>query len=377
MMKSIKDIPWECGKGWWPLIEKVAAAIDSFNAAHPETPVEVSQIKQKFGGLRIYHYNAPEDIRLLIDNAVTASWHTCEKCGSTTGVTTNLESYNLTLCPVCRKEIRPRVITKRKSTIHRKKMDTSRMKNLTPIGISTGFNSLDEAIVGWKNSELIVIGSRPSVGKTMFGLNVALNAAVRCRIPIAYFSLEMKSDYLLRRIMIREAELNVEDIEWARMEKAIAALKDSPFYIDDTPCLTVNSFKDKAKELVADNDVKLIFIDYLQLMRGPQEYLGKRVEEIDYIVRTLKETAKELDIPIIVLSQMNRVIRTQTGSHNKPQVRDLCESSSIEGHADLILLIDRPSEEETADIIIAKNRNGALRTIPMRFIRESLKFEEG
>ena len=251
------------------------------------------------------------------------------------------------------------------------------MTHLIPEAISTGFNRLDEAIVGWKNSELIIIGSRPSVGKTMFGLNVALNAAVKQSIPVAFFSLEMKSDYLLRRIMIREAELNVDSIEWARMEKAIAALKDSPFYIDDTPCLTVNSFKDKAKELVADKDVKLIFIDYLQLMRGPQEYLAKRVDEIDYIVRTLKETAKELDIPIIVLSQMNRVIRTQTGSHNKPQVRDLCESSSIEGHADLILLIDRPSEEETADIIIAKNRNGALRTIPMRFIRESLKFEEG
>ena len=108
MMKSIKDIPWECGKGWWPLIEKVAAAIDSFNANHPESPVEVSQIKQKFGGLRIYHHNTPEDLRQLIDEAVAASWHTCEKCGSTTDITTNLEGYRLTLCPECRKEIKPR-----------------------------------------------------------------------------------------------------------------------------------------------------------------------------------------------------------------------------------------------------------------------------
>lgn len=114
MMKSIKEMPWECGKGWWPLIEKVAAAIDSFNADHPVIPVEVSQIKQKFGGLRIYHYNAPEDLRQLINEAIAASWHTCEKCGSTTGVTTNLEGYRLTLCPDCRKEIKPRVITKRR-----------------------------------------------------------------------------------------------------------------------------------------------------------------------------------------------------------------------------------------------------------------------
>ncbi len=119
MMQSIKEMPWECGKGWWPLIEKVAAAIDSFNAAHPDSPVEVSQIKQKFGGLRIYCYNAPEDIRQLIDLAVNASWHTCEKCGSITGVTTNLEGYQLTLCPDCRKEIKPRVITKRKIAIIR------------------------------------------------------------------------------------------------------------------------------------------------------------------------------------------------------------------------------------------------------------------
>ena len=120
MMKSIKDIPWECGKGWWPLIEKVAAAIDSFNADHPETPIEVSQIKQKFGGLRIYHHNAPGDLRLLIDDAVAASWHTCEKCGSTIGVTTNHEGYRLTLCPDCRKEIKPRKLTLNKIRIRRK-----------------------------------------------------------------------------------------------------------------------------------------------------------------------------------------------------------------------------------------------------------------
>ena len=118
-MKSIKDIPWECGKGWWPMIEKVASAIDFFNATNPGKPIEVSQIKQKFGGLRIYHYNASEDIRQLIDHAIEASWHTCEKCGSTTGVTTNLEGYRLTLCTECRKEIKPRVITKRKIIITR------------------------------------------------------------------------------------------------------------------------------------------------------------------------------------------------------------------------------------------------------------------
>ena len=118
-MKSIKDIPWECGKGWWPLIEKVAAAIDSFNAAHPDSPVEVTQIKQKFGGLRIYHHNTPEDIRQLIDEAIEASWHTCERCGATEGVATNLEGYRLTLCLECRKEIKTRIPVKQSIIIQR------------------------------------------------------------------------------------------------------------------------------------------------------------------------------------------------------------------------------------------------------------------
>ena len=119
MTRKVTDLPWECGKGWWPLIEKVAAAIDSFNAAHPDSPVEVTQIKQKFGGLRIYHHNAPEDIRQLIDEAIEASWHTCERCGSREGVSTNLDGYRLTLCPHCRAAIPPREKMKKKNCIRR------------------------------------------------------------------------------------------------------------------------------------------------------------------------------------------------------------------------------------------------------------------
>lgn len=120
MTNIVINLPWECGKGWWPLIEKVAAAIDAFNAAHPDSTVEVTQIKQKFGGLRIYHYNAPEDIRQLIDEAIEASWRSCERCGATEGVTTNLEGYRLTLCPECRKEIKPRALLENKIRIQRK-----------------------------------------------------------------------------------------------------------------------------------------------------------------------------------------------------------------------------------------------------------------
>ena len=120
-MKSIQDIPWECGEGWWPMIGKVASAIDSFNAAHPDNPIEVSQIKQKSGGLRIYHYNAPEDIRQLIDEAIEASWQTCERCGSMVGVTTDHKGFRFTLCPDCRSENNPRVLLKHRIVIRRKR----------------------------------------------------------------------------------------------------------------------------------------------------------------------------------------------------------------------------------------------------------------
>jgi len=136
MMKSIKDIPWECGKGWWPMIEKVASAIDSYNTAHPDSPVEVSQIKQKFGGLRIYHYNAPEDIRQLIDEAVEASWRTCERCGTKEGVTTNLEGYRLTLCPECRSKVIPRTIVKQKIHLRRHEKNNVNINELGQEGIS-------------------------------------------------------------------------------------------------------------------------------------------------------------------------------------------------------------------------------------------------
>ena len=119
MIRKVSQIPWECGKGWWPLIEKVAAAIDSYNDAHPDSPVEVTQIKQKFGGLRIYHYNAPEDIRQLINEAIEASWHTCERCGSREGVTTNPEGYRITLCTQCRAALPQRKRMKKKSCIRR------------------------------------------------------------------------------------------------------------------------------------------------------------------------------------------------------------------------------------------------------------------
>ena len=135
-MQKVSDMPWECGKGWWSLIEKAAAAIDSYNAAHPDSLVEVSQIKQKFGGLRIYHYNAPEDIRQLIDKAIEASWHTCERCGATEGVTTNLEGYRLTLCPDCRSEVIPRTIVKQKIHLRRLEKDNVNINELGQEGIS-------------------------------------------------------------------------------------------------------------------------------------------------------------------------------------------------------------------------------------------------
>ena len=152
-MKSVKDIPWECGKGWWPMIERVASAIDSFNATHPETPVEVSQIKQKFGGLRIYHYNAPEDLRQLIDEAVAASWHTCEKCGSTAGVTTNLVGVMQTLCPECKILVKPRTIRNIMNKELQKLLTERLMKNGKPFHSALICPPSDEQISALKEGD--------------------------------------------------------------------------------------------------------------------------------------------------------------------------------------------------------------------------------
>lgn len=245
-------------------------------------------------------------------------------------------------------------------------------------GISSGFPSLDEITGGWQDSNLIVIASRPSIGKTAFAMQIACDAAVDNNIPVAFFSLEMSAGQFGGRIILHEI-YNSQKLDSS--EKHLARLSESPLYVDDTPGLKIDEFKTKAKELVEEKGVRLIIVDYLQLMCGPEELelKGQREEVINYIVKTLKSVAKELNVPIIALCQLSRT------SSGRPELSQLRESGAIEEVADSIILIHRPyiisvpetpGDRELRILIVAKNRNGELGEVPARFHSDNLSFTE-
>ena len=261
-------------------------------------------------------------------------------------------------------------------------------------GVPSGFLSLDRITQGWQRSDLIILAARPSVGKTAFALNLARNAAVDHHMPVAVFSLEMSSIQLVKRLMTSETGLSADKIkggvklaehEWTQLEVKLAALSKAPIYIDDTPGLPVMEFRTKLKNLVKQKGVRLVIVDYLQLMQGPSELRGMREQEVAAVSRTLKATAKELDVPIIALSQLSRNAVQRAGSSGKPQLSDLRESGSIEQDADMVIFIHRPDyigmsenpeDRENTQIIIAKHRNGEVADIPMLFKSEQVKFVE-
>ena len=263
-------------------------------------------------------------------------------------------------------------------------------------GIPSGFTSLDRITLGWQPSDLIVIAGRPSMGKTAFVLTMSRNMAVDHHIPVAFFSLEMSSIQLIKRLMVSETGLESDKIrggrkmatyEWAQLNTRINDLANAPLYIDETPQLSIYEFRAKARRLVSVMGIKIIVVDYLGLMTGPPELRGMREQEVSAISRSLKAIAKELNIPILALSQMNRLVETR-GGFKRPQLSDLRDSGAIEQDADLVLFIHRPemygimedgkgnSLAGIAEIIVAKHRNGEVRDVQMRFRSSEAKFVE-
>jgi len=261
-------------------------------------------------------------------------------------------------------------------------------------GVPSGYPSLDRVTRGWQKSDLIILAARPSVGKTAFALNLARNAAVDYNMPVAVFSLEMSALQLVMRLMTTESGLpadklkggtKLEPWEWQQLETKLAALTKAPLYIDDTPSIPLMEFRTKIKRLVKSKGVRLVIVDYLQLIQGPTELRGMREQEVAAISRTLKATAKELNVPIIALSQLSRDAVKRQGSNGKPQLSDLRESGSIEQDADMVIFIHRPDYlglaetpggKETTQIIIAKHRNGEVCDIDMLFKAEQVRFVE-
>lgn len=279
------------------------------------------------------------------------------------------------------------------SVISQAMADIERLQDTTGLsGVPSGFPSLDRITLGWQPSDLIILAARPSVGKTAFVLNVARNAAVDHHMPVAFFSLEMPAIQLVKRMMVSETGLSADKIkggvklepyEWVQLEQKLKNLSKAPLYIDDTPSLPVMEFRSKAKRLVNQKSIRLIIIDYLQLMQGPAELRGLREQEVAAISRTLKATAKELNVPIIALSQLSRSAVTRQSSNGRPLLSDLRESGSIEQDADMVLFIHRADyqglsadaeDEGKTTLIIAKHRNGEIGDIPLTFRSNEVRF---
>ena len=273
--------------------------------------------------------------------------------------------------------------------------DIQKMQNSIGLsGVPSGFVSLDAITMGWQKSDLIILAARPAIGKTAFALNMARNAAVDHHMPVAVFSLEMSAVQLTKRLMTSESGLpaskikggsKLEPYEWEQLEYKLKNLSAAPLYIDDTPSIPVMEFRTKVKNLVKSKQVRLVIVDYLQLMQGPSELRGMREQEVAAISRTLKQTAKELEVPIIALSQLSRQSVQRSGGSGRPQLSDLRESGSIEQDADMVIFIHRPdalglsenpSSMEETQIIIAKHRNGSVCELPMIFKSEQIRFME-
>ena len=263
-------------------------------------------------------------------------------------------------------------------------------------GIPTGYAKLDDYTSGWQRSDLVIIAGRPAMGKTSFALSLAKNIAVDYDTPIAFFSLEMNNVQLVNRLISNVCEIEgkkilngqLDDEEWKRLDKNVRKLQAAPIYIDDTPGMSIFELRTKARRLVREKGVQVIMIDYLQLMNANGARFGSRQEEVSTISRSLKGLAKELDIPVLALSQLNRTVEGREGIDGKrPQLSDLRESGAIEQDADMVLFGHRPeyyrifTDEKgndlhgKAQIIIAKHRKGGTGDVLLNFRGEFTRFE--
>lgn len=260
-------------------------------------------------------------------------------------------------------------------------------------GIPSGFTALDRVTSGWQRSDLVIIAARPGMGKTAFVVSALRNAAVTFNIPVAIFSLEMASIQLVNRMISAEAELegekikkgNLEDYEWKQLVHKTNKLSSAPIFIDDTPAISILELRAKCRRLKAEHGVQIVVIDYLQLMRGEQS--GNREQEIASISRSLKGIAKELNVPVLALSQLSRGVETR-GGDKRPQLSDLRESGSIEQDADIVMFLYRPEyykitvdengmpTQGVGDVIIAKHRNGSVCDVRLKFVGKYTKFTD-
>jgi len=263
------------------------------------------------------------------------------------------------------------------------------------VGIPTGFTNLDAVTAGLQKSDLVIVGARPGMGKTAFALSAARSISVDYGIPSAFFSLEMSKEQIVERLISMQCRINnqilktgkLSNEDWEKMVSKSNVLFEAPLFIDDTPALSLRELRTKTRRLKIEKGIQIIFIDYIGLMTGEVRKNGNREEEIATISRGLKQLAKELEIPVVVLSQLNRQLEMR-GGDKRPQTSDLRSSGALEQDADKIFLLYRAdiygiiedingnSTEGFADVIIAKHRNGDLGTVEMKFVGEYTLYED-
>jgi replicative DNA helicase len=257
------------------------------------------------------------------------------------------------------------------------------------LGVPSGFGRLDKLLGGFQKSDLVVLAARPGVGKTSLALNIAANAAKRFGQRVAFFSLEMSSEQLVQRLLSAETGINqqrlrlgdINEDEWLLLMAAASELSETLLFIDDTPAVSALELRTKARRLQAEHGLDMVIVDYLQLMRGEGARNENRVQEISYITRSLKGLARELEVPLIALSQLSRAVEAR--SDHKPILSDLRESGSIEQDADIVMFIfredmvkDDSERKNVADVIVAKHRNGPTDTVPLFFDKQLTRFAD-
>lgn len=266
------------------------------------------------------------------------------------------------------------------------KIESLYLQNTSVTGVASHYHALDRFTSGWQKSDLIILAARPAMGKTSLCLNIAQNVAVKDNLPVAVFSLEMSKEQLVQRMLCAEAMVDAQKLrngrlteeDWVRLTNAVAPLSNAPVYIDDTPGITVMELRSKTRKLKAEKGLGLVVIDYLQLMQGNKR-TDNRQQEISEISRSLKALARELDVPIIALSQLSRAV--EQGNEKRPSLSHLRESGALEQDADLVMFIYRdeyynPESEKKniAEVIIAKHRHGPVGSVELGFIKEYTKF---
>ena len=265
------------------------------------------------------------------------------------------------------------------------------------VGIPSGFTNLDRLTSGWQKADLVIIAARPSMGKTAFALSMARNMAIEHGKKVAVFSCEMTSNQIVNRLIVAETDIPGEKIkngrlnedDWKHLETRIKKLVQAPIFIDDTPAISIAELRGKCRRLVAQHKLDIVIVDYLQLMTSGTANNGYREQEVSFISRSLKSIAKELNVPILALSQLNRSVELRGTKHySRPILSDLRESGAIEQDADMVLFIHRleragiPTFEDgtstkgIAEIILAKNRNGPVNDIKLRFREEKVQFTD-